>query len=64
MVAFLARAPEGISTFYAPMRRTLPSDTDSMGYETELNGIQIQHQSRSLALKHYPLSSSEASAPI
>ena len=39
MVVMLARTPKGVSAFYAPMRRTLPDGSDSMGYETELNGI-------------------------
>jgi hypothetical protein len=66
MMVFLARTPKGISTFYAPMRRTLPSGPDSMGYATDLNGIQIWRLRQKLSTERYPLpdSSSKASAPI
>jgi alkylation response protein AidB-like acyl-CoA dehydrogenase len=54
MMVALARTPEGISTFCAPMRRTLLSDPDSMGYATELNGIQIQRLKQKLGTGALP----------
>lgn len=54
MVVLLARSPKGISAFYAPMRRTLPNGPDSMGYETELNGIQIQRLKQKLGTRALP----------
>ena len=51
MVVLLARTPKGISTFYAPMRRTVP---DSMGNETELNGIYIQRLKQKLGTRALP----------
>ena len=50
MMMFLARTPHnGIATFIAPMRRTIPG-TD----ETELNGIQIQRLKNKLGTKALP----------
>lgn len=54
MVVMLARAPKGVSVFYAPMRRTLPDGPDSMGYETELNGIKIQRLKQKLGTRALP----------
>jgi alkylation response protein AidB-like acyl-CoA dehydrogenase len=49
MMVFLARTPNGISTFMAPMRRTVPNST-----ETVLNGIQIQRLKNKLGTKALP----------
>jgi alkylation response protein AidB-like acyl-CoA dehydrogenase len=54
MMVLLARTPKGISAFYAPMRRTLPMGPDSMGYATELNGIQIQRLKQKLGTRALP----------
>ena len=54
MMVLLARTPEGISAFYAPMRRTLPTGQDSMGYTTELNGIQLQRLKQKLGTRALP----------
>ena len=54
MMVLLARTPKGISAFYAPMRRTLPLGPDSMGYTTELNGIQIQRLKQKLGTRALP----------
>ena len=51
MMVFLARAPRGISTFMAPMRRTLPGQSTS---KTELNGIQIQRLKNKLGTRALP----------
>ena len=53
-VVVLARTPEGISTFCGPTRRTLLSGPDSMGYATELNGIQIQRLKQKLGTGALP----------
>jgi hypothetical protein len=39
---------------YAPMRRTLPSGPDSMGYATELKGIQIRCLKQKLSARALP----------
>ena len=58
MMVFLARTPSGISTFMAPMRKTLPGSlapsitTDRTA--TELNGIQIQRLKNKLGTKALP----------
>ncbi|KAK3702145.1 hypothetical protein LTR37_015120 [Vermiconidia calcicola] len=49
MMVFLARTPNGISTFMAPMRRTIGDSK-----ETELNGIQIQRLKNKLGTKALP----------
>jgi alkylation response protein AidB-like acyl-CoA dehydrogenase len=54
MMVLLARTPKGISAFHAPMRRTLPTGPDSMGYATELNGIQIQRLKQKLGTRALP----------
>jgi alkylation response protein AidB-like acyl-CoA dehydrogenase len=54
MVVMLARTPKGVSAFYAPMRRSLPDGPDSMGYETELNGIKIQRLKQKLGTRALP----------
>lgn len=54
MTVMLARTPKGISTFFAPMRRTLPGGPDSMGYTTELNGIYIQRLKQKLGTRALP----------
>ena len=53
-MVLLARTPKGISAFYAPMRRTLPAGADSMGYTTELNGVQIQRLKQKLGTRALP----------
>lgn len=53
MTVFLARTRKGISTFLAPMRRTLP-EKDVMGYETELNGVYIQRLKNKLGTRALP----------
>ena len=53
MTVFLARTPKGISTIFAPMRKTL-SEPDPMGYDTELNGIQIQRLKNKLGTRALP----------
>lgn len=58
MMVFLARTPNGISTFLAPMRRTIPKPSVSApplrGIETELNGVQIQRLKNKLGTKALP----------
>ena len=49
MMMFLARTSSGISTFMAPMRRTIPGTN-----ETELNGIQIQRLKNKLGTRALP----------
>ena len=53
MTVFLARTSKGVSTFFAPMRRQL-AEVDSMGYTTELNGIQIQRLKNKLGTRALP----------
>jgi alkylation response protein AidB-like acyl-CoA dehydrogenase len=53
MMVFLARTPNGISTFMAPMRRTT-AESNSHESETELNGIQIQRLKNKLGTKALP----------
>ncbi|KAF4554115.1 Hypothetical protein D9617_5g069910 [Elsinoe fawcettii] len=53
MVVMLARTPKGISTFFAPMRRTL-EQRDILGNDTELNGIHIQRLKNKLGTKALP----------
>lgn len=51
MSILLARTPEGqLSTFYAPMRRTLPNRKG----ETELNGVRVMQLKRKLGTKPLP----------
>lgn len=58
MMVFLARAPNGISTFMAPMRKAvveLPGDASNLPQaSTELNGIQIQRLKNKLGTKALP----------
>ena len=58
MMVFLAQTPNGISTFMAPMRRTIPetsaSSNSSRDLSTELNGIQIQRLKNKLGTKALP----------
>ena len=58
MMVFLARTPNGVSTFMAPMRRTVPKDRVSslplQDKRTELNGIQIQRLKNKLGTKALP----------
>jgi alkylation response protein AidB-like acyl-CoA dehydrogenase len=53
MSVFLARTSKGISTFLAPMRRTLP-EKDVMGYDTELNGVYIRRLKNKLGTRALP----------
>lgn len=53
MTILLARTPEGaISTFYAPMRRTVPSPGQEP--DTELNGVTIQRLKSKLGTRAVP----------
>jgi len=55
MVVMLARTQKGISTFFAPMRRTIPASArDALGYDTELNGISIQRLKNKLGTRALP----------
>lgn len=58
MMVFLARTSNGISTFMAPMRRTIPPSSDPTqsphGVETVLNGVQIQRLKNKLGTKALP----------
>ncbi|KAK5722535.1 hypothetical protein LTR15_005766 [Elasticomyces elasticus] len=55
MVVVLARTKKGISTFYAPMRKTVrKSEQDILGHETELNGISIQRLKNKLGTRALP----------
>ncbi|KAK3099042.1 hypothetical protein LTR53_019203, partial [Teratosphaeriaceae sp. CCFEE 6253] len=55
MVVMLARTKKGISTFFAPMRKTVPTAVqDVLGYETELNGISIQRLKNKLGTRALP----------
>lgn len=58
MMVFLARTPKGISTFMAPMRRTVPEGRTSAlplnDLKTELNGIEIQRLKNKLGTKALP----------
>ncbi len=53
MSVFLARTKHGISTFLAPMRKTL-EDKDVLGHETELNGVYIQRLKNKLGTRALP----------
>jgi alkylation response protein AidB-like acyl-CoA dehydrogenase len=58
MMVFLARTTSGISTFMAPMRKTLRGGLDSSSTanttSTELNGIQIQRLKNKLGTRALP----------
>ncbi len=55
MVVMLARTQKGISTFFAPMRKTVSAAArDALGYETELNGISIQRLKNKLGTRALP----------
>ena len=58
MMVFLARTSTGISTFMAPMRRTIPKHYSSAwpmnDVGTELNGVQIQRLKNKLGTKALP----------
>ena len=58
MMVFLARTPNGISTFMAPMRRTIGETSgpsrSSTELSTELNGIQIQRLKNKLGTRALP----------
>ncbi|TKA78626.1 hypothetical protein B0A55_02680 [Friedmanniomyces simplex] len=55
MVVMLARTTKGISTFFAPMRKTVPASArDMLGHETELNGISIQRLKSKLGTRALP----------
>ncbi|KAJ9612532.1 hypothetical protein H2200_004129 [Cladophialophora chaetospira] len=53
MVVMLARTPKGISTFFAPMRKTM-GKRDVLGNDTELNGIHIQRLKNKLGTRALP----------
>ena len=53
MTVFLARTNKGISTFLAPMRKTL-KEKDVLGKETELNGVYIQRLKNKLGTRALP----------
>jgi alkylation response protein AidB-like acyl-CoA dehydrogenase len=53
MTVFLARTPKGISTFLAPMRKTL-KEKDFLGNETEVNGVYIQRLKNKLGTRALP----------
>ncbi|KAL7944962.1 acyl-CoA dehydrogenase/oxidase [Trichoderma barbatum] len=53
MVVMLARTPKGISTFFAPMRKTL-KERNVLGNGTELNGITIQRLKDKLGTRALP----------
>jgi len=53
MMVMLARTPKGISTFFAPMRRTLDK-RDVLGNDTELNGVRIQRLKNKLGTRALP----------
>ena len=53
MMVMLARTPKGISTFFAPMRRTLEK-RDVLGNDTELNGVRIQRLKNKLGTRALP----------
>lgn len=55
MVVMLARTEKGVSTFFAPMRKTVPpGKRDVLGHETELNGISIQRLKTKLGTRALP----------
>lgn len=56
MTILLARTPEGkLSTFFAPMRRTLPSSSpQSKIQDSELNGVKVMQLKRKLGTKPLP----------
>ena len=53
MMVMLARTPKGISTFYAPMRKTMEQN-DVLGNDTELNGVRIQRLKNKLGTRALP----------
>ncbi|PNP76157.1 hypothetical protein FNYG_10446 [Fusarium nygamai] len=53
MVVMLARTPNGISTFFAPMRKTM-TKKDVLGNDTDLNGISIQRLKNKLGTRALP----------
>ena len=53
MMVMLARTPNGISTFFAPMRKTMLK-RDVLGNDTELNGISIQRLKNKLGTRALP----------
>ncbi|KAL7904911.1 acyl-CoA dehydrogenase/oxidase [Trichoderma velutinum] len=53
MMVMLARTPKGISTFFAPMKKTL-KERDVLGNDTELNGINIQRLKDKLGTRALP----------
>ncbi|KAE8377945.1 acyl-CoA dehydrogenase/oxidase [Aspergillus bertholletiae] len=53
MMVLLARTPKGISTFFAPMRRTLEGK-DVLGNDSELNGVSIQRLKNKLGTRALP----------
>ena len=58
MMTFLARTPNGISTFMAPMRRTIDVEPgavrSSINQPTVLNGVQIQRLKNKFGTKALP----------
>ncbi|RFU75936.1 acyl- dehydrogenase [Trichoderma arundinaceum] len=53
MMVMLARTSKGISTFFAPMRKTL-RQRDVLGNDTELNGVTIQRLKDKLGTRALP----------
>ncbi|EOD45786.1 putative acyl- dehydrogenase protein [Neofusicoccum parvum UCRNP2] len=53
MMVMLAKTPKGISTFFAPMKRTL-EQKDILGNDTELNGVHIQRLKSKLGTRALP----------
>ena len=54
MMVFLARTQKGISTFFAPMRKTLGRPDPVTGRDTELNGVYIQRLKNKLGTRALP----------
>lgn len=53
MMVMLAQTPKGISTFVAPMRKTMER-RDVLGNDTELNGVSIQRLKNKLGTRALP----------
>lgn len=53
MMVMLAQTPKGISTFFAPMRKTMV-ERDVLGNDTELNGVSIQRLKNKLGTRALP----------
>lgn len=53
MMVMLARTSNGISTFFAPMQRTLET-RDVLGNDTELDGVIIQPLKNKIGARALP----------